>query len=96
MSTAGDGMTLLSEYNLAQVRRRRGGRMIIEQECILVGAYRPFQRGSGVSAQDCLPRGMSARGQGVSVRGVYTYLHEQNSWHTLVKTIPFRNFVCVR
>ena len=37
----------------------------------------------GVSAWGCLPK------------GVYTP-RRQNSWHTLVKTLPFRNYFCRR
>ena len=65
-----------------------------QQECIPVGCVPSFcsdRRGGGwclpgVSAQvhragGCLPK-CTPRGQ--------------NSWHTLVKTLPFRNFVCGR
>ena len=45
----------------------------------------------GVPSRGCVPaRGVSAPMHA----GIHP--HGQNSWHTLVKTLPFRNFVCGR
>ena len=58
--------------------------------------------GGGVCLVGCLPRGVSAwrgvSGGGVCPEGVsgrHPYCG-QNSWHTLVKTLPFHNFICGR
>ena len=56
-------------------------------------------QGGCLPGWQCLPGRCLTRGclpMGVSVRGVYPPSRGQNSWHMLVKTVPFRNFVCGR
>ena len=60
----------------------------------------------GCLSEGCLPEGVSAcwvsawggvwPSSGVSARGCVHLPPCQNSWQTLVKTLPFRNFICGR
>ena len=46
-----------------------------------------------VHCSGCLPRGVSVPRRGGLPRRVYTSPYGENSWHTLVKTLPFATTV---
>ena len=62
-----------------------------EEECITVGCV----PSAAVAVREgwCLPGGCGCVSQHALGRGVSAPV---NSWHTLVKTLPFRSFVCER